>query len=652
MKNTIDHKNKQPIIGDEGTVRYRTLTGPVAVIAKIISYSIPTFGLIYLTGLNLVFKINFPSQVYLPMFLGLSVVLVFMLLPFSKKNPQNTIPWYDWIFIGGTAVATIYPAANYKAIFLAGTFGVSDIEMLMGAIMIIAVLEAVRRTTGLAMVVVVVFFLIHARFANYFPELLLGPNSSSGQVMRFVYLSDQGIFGFILAVGATIILAFLLFGNLLSMRDGGQKFMDVALSLVGKTKGGIAKVSVVSSSLLGSISGSPTANVMITGSFTIPAMKKNGYKPVFAGAVEATASTGGLIAPPVMGAVAFVAGDITGLGYSKIAIAAIIPALLYFLAVFMQIHFRACKDDLSGFAEEIEIPRLLPALKNAWTLFLPFAVLIVLLLVIQYSPERSALIATAAIVIIRLVAERIPLKAFIDAVENTSRNLMEVIPIISCAGIIVGSVSLTGLGINISTLILTIAGGSTILLIIYSGLASYILGMGVSGIASYIVLATLVAPAMVEAGIPLLAAHMFLIYIGASMFFTPPYAPAAYAAGTLANASPISVGFQAMRLGIVAYLVPVVICYNTSLLLEGTSVFSIATSVVTAIIGVVIMAAALEGYLLTKLNIFQRILMAGGGILSFVPGSTTDLLGMLIVVVIVISNVMQKRNEKRASLVQ
>jgi len=467
------------------------------------------------------------------------------------------------------------------------------------------------------------------------------------EVLRFVYLSDQGAFGFILAIGATIILAFLLFGNLLSMGNGGQKFMDVAASLVGKTKGGIAKVSVVSSALVGSISGSPTANVMITGSFTIPAMKKSGYSPVYAGAVEATASTGGLIMPPVMGAVAFVAGDITGLGYAAIVIAAIIPGILYFTAVFMQIHFRSCRHDLSTHIEGVAIPKIFPSLKNAWTLFVPFAVLVALLLIVQYSPERSALIAAATILIIRFIVEKIPLKKFIKAIADTSKNLMEVIPIIASAGIIVGSVSLTGLGINISNVILTMAGGSKILLIIFSALASYILGMGVSGIASYIVLATLVAPAMIAAGIPALAAHMFLIYFGASMFFTPPYAPAAYAAGTLANASPIKVGLQAMRLGIVAYLVPVVICYNTDLLLVG-NVFDILISVITAVIGIAILAAALEGFLLTKLNAIQRVLLGVGGILAFIPNLTASIIGIIIIAFVVASNIMQyKKKDKK-----
>lgn len=631
---------------EEDPSRYRTLTGVPAWIARVISFSIPLLGLLYITRVLNLIKLPFMSYVYLPIFLGLTLSLVFLLLPFSKKCAKDKVPWYDWVIVAVALIATFYPAINYKDIFLAGTFGVNTVEMVLGICFLLVICEAVRRTTGIAMVVVVLFFLIHARFAHLFPQLLLGPRSSTGQVLRFVYLSNQGVFGFILAVGATTVLVFLLFGNFLSMHNGGKKFMDVSLALVGKSRGGIAKVAVVSSGFVGSISGSPTANVMITGSFTIPAMKASGYKSVYAGAVEAVASTGGLILPPVMGAVAFVAGDMTGLGYSAIAIAAIIPGILYFLSVFMQIHFRACREGLVGMKGS-ELPKLLPSLLNAWSLFVPFGLLIAMLLVIRYSAERSALIAIVAIVLVRFFAEKIPLREFARAFADTGKNIMEVIPVIAAAGIIVGSVSLTGLGINMSNLILSLSGGSLFLMIIYSAVASYILGMGVSGIASYIVLATLVAPAMVDAGIPLIAAHMFLIYVGAAMFYTPPYAPAAYAAGTLAGASPIAVGFQAMRLGIVAYLVPITICYVPSLLLIGSPV-SVVLSIFTAIIGIIGVSAGLEGYLFTRLNPLQRIIIGLGGLSLFIPETITDIIGLSAFAVMGVLNFLEGRRARQA----
>lgn len=627
--------------------RYRRLTGAQGVIAKALTFLLPALGLVYLTDLPLLFGGAFKSQVYLPLFLGIALVLVFMMIPPDRRKGQASVPWYDWVLVGISATATLYPAVNYRSIFLAGAFEVSPGELVLGILFVIVTAEAVRRTVGMSMVIIITLFLVHARFANLFPSLLSGPEASLGQVMRFVYLSDQGVLGPILALGGTILLAFLLFGSFLSMGRSGETFMKMAVALVGKARGGVAKVAVVSSCLVGSITGSPVANVMITGSFTIPMMKRSGYKPVFAGAVEAVASTGGIVMPPVMGAVAFVAADLTGLGYAKIALSAVIPAILYYLAVFLQIHFRAGKVRLSGL-EEGQVPRLSEALKEGLPLMIPFAVLVALLLVVQYNPVKSALIATLLLIALRFIWSRFTVREFLEAFSGTSLSLVEVIPVIAASGIVIGSVSLTGIGINISNLILKASGGSLVLLVILSGAATYILGMGVSAIASYIILATLVAPAMIQSGIPLLVAHMFLLYMGASMFITPPYATAAYAAATLAGANPMAVGFQAMKLGIVAYLVPFISVFNPSLLLMG-SVEDVAVALVTATCGVIALAASLEGFLWGKLSWVERTLLFPAGLALAIPGLSTDLPGAAVAVVICFLNWRRNRPGARSA---
>jgi TRAP transporter 4TM/12TM fusion protein len=630
---------QEEITGSNG--RYRQLKGFSKTLVKVLTFLVTGFGVAYLIDLPQLIGLVIRSQVYLPLFLGGTLVLVFLLVPPAAGLRQAYVPWYDWLLTIVVAVATIYPAANYREIFLAGTFGVNTAELVLGLLFIAIICEAVRRTVGITMVVIVVFFLAHARFAHLFGSVLEGPESGLGQVMRFVYLSDQGIFGPILYLGGTVILAFLLFGNFLGVGGGGDKFMKLALSLVGGARGGVAKVAVVSSALVGSITGSPVANVGITGSFTIPMMKRSGYNPVFAGAAEATASTGGLIMPPVMGAVAFVMAEITGLGYARIAAAAFIPGLLYFFSVFMQIHFRAGKENLIGLEKE-SIPGIKEAFREGWLHLLPFVLLVILLIWLRYSPIWSALLVTAFFIAAKALSKQCSLREAVEAFSSTSVSLAQIIPVIAAAGIIIGSISITGLGINISNSILKVAGGNTTYIVIFSGIAIFILGFGVSMIASYIILATMVAPAMIQGGVPLMAAHMFLLYLGATMFITPPYATAAFTAASIAGANPISTAFQAMRLGIVAYLVPFIFVYNPSLLLIGT-VGEIVYNSFTAVCGVIVLSAALEGFLWTPFRMLERVVLFPAGLLITIPGVYTDTAGAVAAVLLCYVNWRRRR---------
>jgi TRAP transporter 4TM/12TM fusion protein len=441
--------------------------------------------------------------------------------------------------------------------------------------------------------------------------------------MNYIYLSNQGIYGMILNITSTMIIAFITFGGFLLVSGVGEVFLNTALALLGHVRGGGGKVAVVGSALLGTLTGSPMAEIGVVGTITIPLMKRIGYSPVFAGAVEATAACGGVIMPPVMGAVAFVMADFTGIGYGRICLAAIVPAILYYLSLFFQLDLRAASTGLKGLPK-VELPTLKKALGNYnWVLFVPLAFMIFLMMILLWDPMAAVYCATGLLILICLIRrrDRLNITKILKALESSSVGMIEITPITAVAGVIVGSITLTGLGLNLSSFLVTLAGGNLLFLSLLTGAAIYIMGMGVSAIATYILMAVLVVPAMTQLGVSPLVAHFFVFYVGVSMFITPPFAPAAYMAATLAGADPFKVGYAAMRLAIVAYLVPFISIFQPALLGVG-SFWDVAIAIVTSVVAVYALSVGFEGYCLTRVRLPERAAWLIAGFLLFVPSMT------------------------------
>jgi TRAP transporter 4TM/12TM fusion protein len=503
---------------------------------------------------------------------------------------------------------------------------------------------------GWSMIIIGMIFFAHAKFGYLLPGALHASEFSWGRVMTYLYLSNQGIFGMILEIAATLMIAFLTFGAFLNVCGAGQAFMKLSLALLGHVRGGPAKVSIIGSAMFGTVTGSPIAEIGVIGTFTIPLMKRIGYSPTFAGAIEAAAACGGVIDPPVMGAVAFVMADITGIGYGQICIAAIIPAVLYYLSIFFQLDLRAASSGLVGLPRE-QLPSIKEALAESWMLFLPIAALVTWMMVFMHEPTVAVYIALAVLILSGLpTKKRLTFRQFIDGLEKASLGMIEITPLCAIAGIIIGSLTLTGLGIKFSGLLVALSGGSMLMLAILTSAAIYIMGMGISSVATYILMGVMVAPALTQMGVPLLVAHFFIFYMTVSMFITPPYAPAAYVAAAVARASPLRVGYQAMKLAVVAYLVPFIIIFQPALLWQGP-LLGIAQAAGTAVIAVFSLSVAFEGYCFTKARPLERLLWLAGGLLLFYPDALTDIVGVVVVAGGFLVQLL-KRKRSKAALVE
>ncbi len=629
METGVQGKIEVKIAEDEHKVR-RRLSGPMGWAARLVAIALPVYSFLYIMNLLAPFGLSIYSGTHNALFLAAVLTLLFLLVPATKTAPRDRVPWYDCILIGMSLLGVIYIAIAYEDLLVSGGVRITPVQQILSLFTIIAVMEAVRRTVGWTMIIIVLFFLIHAKFTYLFPGILHGPQFSTARVLNYLYLSNQGIFGMVLTIATTVIVSFMIFGAFLDTSGAGNSFIKLALALLGHVRGGAAKVAVVGSALFGTVTGSPIAEIGVVGSFTIPLMKRIGYSPVFAGAAEAAAACGGVIDPPVMGAVAFVMADFTGIGYGKIAVAAILPAVLYYLSIFFQLDLRAAATGLVGLPKA-ELPKVRDALKESWLLAVPLAVLVIWMMVLDEEPTTSVFIALGTLILLMILnpRNRLTLAKAMKSLEGAGTSMMDITPICALAGLIVGSITLTGLGINLSSLLVTLAGGSLLMLSILTAVAIYIMGMGVAAIASYILMAVLVAPAMVQMGVPVLVAHFFIFYVGVSMFITPPYAPAAYVAAAMAGANPMRVGYQAMRLAIVAYLVPFVSIFQPALLWQGTA-FEVGVAAVTATIAVYALSVGFEGYCLTFLTWPERMIWLAGGFLLFVPSITLVGPGLLL----------------------
>ncbi|HLS53446.1 MAG TPA: TRAP transporter permease, partial [Tissierellaceae bacterium] len=530
---------------DLETSRLRKLGGPVAKITSIIAIAMSLFQF-YTGGFGTLMSVRQRS-----LHIIFAFTLGFLLYPATDKSDKEKPSILDYILILLNIVVFGYLFVFVQEIARKGT-NLTAIDMIFGTIAILITLEVTRRVVGPELPIVAIVFLLYARFGPYMPGILAHRGFTFKRIISHMYMALEGILGTPIYVSATFVFMFILFGSFLDKTGVGKFFIDLAFAMTGHTKSGPAMTAVVASGLMGSISGSSVANTVTTGAFTIPLMKQTGYEPHFAGAVEATASTGGQIMPPVMGAAAFIMADFTGLSYLSIIIAAAIPAILYYFAVGTMVHLEASKLGLKGLPKE-QLPKLGETLKKEGYLLIPL-ISVIVFLVMRFSPNKASFYAIVISVIIALVASAIKgdnsfkLINIVEAFEDGAKGAVGVACACACAGIVVGVVTLTGLGLRIADLIVTLAGGRLLLTLFFTMIASIILGMGLPTTAKYIVLATMAVPAITKLGVNLMAAHLFILYFGVVADITPPVALAAYAGAGIAGANSMQTGFQAFKL--------------------------------------------------------------------------------------------------------
>jgi len=586
--------------------------------------------------------------------------LIFLLYPTFKKQDRSKAPFYDWGLFLLSLLSAGYILYEYTEIVTTRGGIPNTMDIVMAIITVILVFEATRRVTGIILPILALMFLIYP-FISYnvwLPNRLMTRAFDLGDIFGQMYLKTEGLFSTAIGASVQFIFLFILFGAFLAKSGMGQLFNDLAMALAGKGQGGPAKVAVISSGFMGSINGAAVANVVGTGAFTIPLMKKIGYHKNFAGAVEASASIGGQILPPIMGASAFIMAETTGIAYGTIALAALLPAVLYFLAVIMQVHFRAGRLNLRGIPKA-DLPRVKEVLKERGHLLLPIAGLIVMLyLNIPIGFAAFYTILLTVIVATFRKKTRMSIKDILQAMENGARQSLSVMIACAVVGVIIGVVSLTSFGTVMTSAITSIGAGSLFLTLFFTMIASMLLGMGLPSIPAYIITATMTAPALAEFGIPVLVAHMFVFYFGIFANITPPVALAAFAGAGISGGDPMRTGFTALRLSLAGFLIPYIFVYNPAMLMIDTtgvavtetefalpSVVSILTITVTAVIGIIALGAALEGYLKTNINIAFRLITGAGALLMIIPGVYTDIFGIIIVGMMFIINYIQNKKE-------
>ena len=578
-----------------------------------------------------------------------SIHLGFLLVIFYINAMVDSEKRWEQIFLGIMALFALGGCAYITILdenlqLRAGIVYASDI--LFAILLIIAIFEACRRKMGNPLVIIPLVFVAYAFLGKYIPGFLNQPGMTLKKFTSLVYLTTDGIFGSPLYASASYVVLFVLLGAIMSVSGIGDYMTNLATSLFGHMRGGPAKVAVVASGFFGSISGSPTANVIGTGTFTIPMMKKNGFEPEFAAAVEATASTGGAIMPPIMGSTAFIMAEMLGIPYTAVAKAALIPAILYFLAVLFGVDIYAAKHGLKGIPRS-QLPKVRSMLKQIYMLA-PLIFLIFCMAVFNMTIVRSGLLTIiVTLVLVEINPKtRMTKEQWLQIPVQTVKSAVSVGIACAMAGIISGVIMGSGLGYRISSILTSVAGTSMLLLLVLTMVVSLIMGMGVPTTAAYLVLASLVAPTMIQLGIPPLAAHMFIFYFGCISSITPPVALAAYAGADLAGCDPNKTGYKAFRLAFCSFLMPYLFVYNPVLLMEG-GVLDILWSLVTALIGAYLLASGFEGFFFRwSLKWFERPLMILGAVMLIVPGMVTDLVGIAIIVVEFVTEFMFKRSEK------
>ena len=592
------------------------------------------YHLAYASGIRALQMVNIKHHA---IHVGLILVLGFALYPAFKKSSRKKIAWYDWIFIALSIVMPIYVFVRYPT-FISTGFSGETIDIVLGTILIVLVLIASRRLSGWALPILSVLFLLYAIFGRSFPGIFRHRGYTWHRIVTYLTTDIYGIYGTSIKVSATYIVLFIIFGEVMNKCGMGQFFNDIANAIAGHTKGGPAKVAVLASGFLGSINGSAVANVVTTGTFTILLMKKTGYSKEFAGSVEATASVGGQLLPPIMGAAAFVMAETLGVKYGAIIKAAVIPALIYYLGIIIQVQMRATKDHLNGLPKD-QMPKVRDVMKQRGHLLIPILFLLYMLIFSGVTVIRGAfwtIIVTIVVAELRPIS-RMSLKDICDAFVAGARSTVSVAMACACVGIIVGVCGMTGFALNVAHAIISIGKHSLMLTLLFTMITCMILGMGLPSIPSYLITATIAAPALVELGQPEIAAHMFCFYFAMFANLTPPVALASFAAAGLSGGSPMKTGWQSVRLALAGFIVPFMFVYNPPLLLENVTLLTGIQVVVTACAGVVLIAAAAEGYLCGRMNVFLRLLAGVGAFLLIDSSLVTDIGGAVCLAVIILA---------------
>ena len=568
------------------------------------------------------------EELRLTTFVAWIVFIGILVFPAKKSHQRvNHIPWYDWmIMIVGTG-AFLYFAFNAKTIIQQGT-KFSDVQIVIGILGVLALAEVCRRSVGLPILIVAACFLIYAFTAGLANPTLWGKVK---YIIRYLFYSKEGILSTPINVCSKFIVVFIIFGAFLERTGIADFFINVANSLLGSLPGGPAKVAVVASALEGMVSGSSVANTVGSGSVTIPLMKRTGYDPEFAAAAEASASTGGQIMPPIMGAAAFLMADYVQIPYSQIALKAILPAVLYFAGIFVAVHLEAKKLGLRGLSRE-ELPKLRPLLKKVY-LLLPLVLLVYLVSTSTRSIQYAAAIAIVAAIAVSMFDKdnRITPKRLLEALAAGGQGTITVAAACGIAGIIAGTITMTGLANMLINGIVVLAGDQVFIALVLTMICCIVLGMGVPTTATYCIMAATCAPILIRMGVPTIAAHFFVFYFGIVADLTPPVALAAYAGAAIAQASPMKTAITATKLAVAAFIVPYVFALNPALLFVDTNLWGVISISITAFIGITAVSASLEGYLHTHMSWYQRLICCAGGLMLIFPGTVTDVGGILLV---------------------
>lgn len=621
---------------------FRTFSGWQNTVITIVLVCFTTFQLYAsLTG-------RVPQQQVRYIHLGFAIALAYWLYPASTKFDRTKLNIPDFVF-GSAFVGVVgYCVLNYSELLKrAGRF--SDMDMYVGIVAIILIVEACRRVVGVPIVVIACLFMVYARFGAYMPGFLRHRGYTVKRIVTHLFYTTEGIIGTPIGACSTFIFLFIMFGAFLEKTGIGQFFIDIANSLAGWAAGGPAKVAVLSSALQGTVSGSSVANTVSTGSFTIPLMKSLGYKPEFAAAVEAAASTGGQIMPPIMGAAAFLISEAVGINYLEVAKAAIVPALLYFTGIWIMVHFEAKRLGLLGIPRE-QLPKAGPLMRDRGHLIIPL-VSIIALLTMGFTTTRAALLGTLACIVVPFLSKKtwVPLKEVATAYPQAARNIISVACACGVAGIIVGVVTLTGLGLKLGESLVSLTGGNLFLTLFFAMITSIVLGMGVPTTANYLITSTIAAPILVKLGVSTFTAHMFCFYFGIVADITPPVALAAYAGSAIAKSDPFKTGVNASKLAIAAFLVPYLFVFNPQMILIGATPLNMIQVIATSLIGMVGIGAGMTGYFLDHTPWYGRLVLISAGLGMLHPEPISDVIGL--VALIAVAFVQRSRQRKKSAIV-
>lgn len=598
---------------------------------------------------------------------AIGLALIFLLYPARQTSSRQHISLLDWFLALLSIFSFLYLWKEYQSIMTTRGGIPNTLDIAFAIMSVVLVIEATRRVMGWMLPILSLIFLTYTFISHFdwLPNRLITRPYTISDIFGHMYLKTEGLYSSAIGASVTFIFLFILFGAFLAKSGMGKLFNDLAMALAGHKQGGPAKVAVISSGFMGSINGTAVANVVGTGSFTIPLMKKIGYHKNFAGAVEASASVGGQILPPVMGASAFIMAETTGVSYGTIALAALLPALLYYLGVMAQVHFRAGKDDLKG-VPKADLPKVKEVLKERGHLLIPILALVFFLF--QNIPVSYAAVYTIVLTIFVAAlrkSTRMGVKDILDALVDGAKQSLSVMAACAVVGIIIGVVSLTSFGSVMTSSIMSLGAGSLFLTLFLTMIASMILGMGLPSIPAYIITATMAAPALANFDIPVLVAHMFVFYFGLFANITPPVALAAFAGAGIAGGDPMRTGFQALKLSLAGFIVPFLFVYNPAMLMIDTTNVAvnarefafpawttIVSITVTSVIGILALGSAVEGYFKTYLNWFWRIFLGVGALCMIIPETITDIVGIIMVIIAITVNIITAKRKANPSRVQ